>query len=109
MVQFKRLEKTHLEMLLHWRTDPEVTRYMATDIDNDLEKQYQWFERVSADPLSKYWVIHYRNVPVGVIGIVNINWQHRYTSWTYYIGDIEFRAEIGGYAPPFFYNYVFDF
>jgi UDP-4-amino-4,6-dideoxy-N-acetyl-beta-L-altrosamine N-acetyltransferase len=108
MVDFKRLEKSHLEMVLKWRTDPEVSRYMASDIENDLDKQGQWYQKTLGDTSCGYWVIYCRNVPVGLIGVVDINREHRFCSWTYYIGDAEFRSEIGGYVPPFFYNYIFN-
>ena len=43
-IEFKRLKEEHLEMVLNWRTQPDVTKYMATDIEYDMEKQKQWFQ-----------------------------------------------------------------
>ena len=39
MISFRKISKNDLPLILRWRTDPEVTRYMSTDIEFDLEKQ----------------------------------------------------------------------
>ena len=40
MIDFITLEKKHLPMLLDWRTRPEVTRFLNTDIENDMKNQF---------------------------------------------------------------------
>ena len=48
-IEFESLKEEHLEMLLKWRTQPDVTKYMATDIKYDMEQQKQWFQTLSND------------------------------------------------------------
>ena len=48
-LHFRNIKEDDLEMILAWRTNPEVTRYMFTDPDLSLEKQRRWFERIAAD------------------------------------------------------------
>jgi hypothetical protein len=106
-IEFKRLKEEHLEMVLKWRTQPDVTKYMATDIEYNLEKQKQWFQIISKDTSSKYWIITFNTISVGLIALVNINWTHKYTIWDYYIGEAKYRSALGGIVPLYLYNYIF--
>ena len=107
-IEFKRLKEEHLEMVLKWRTQPDVTKYMATDIKYDLEKQKQWFQTISNDELSQYWIITYNNIPIGLIALADINWTHRHTIWKYYIGEAKYRSTLGGVIPLYLYNHIFN-
>ena len=42
MISFRKISENDLLMILGWRTNPEVTRYMSTDIEYNLEKQINW-------------------------------------------------------------------
>ena len=46
MINFRKITEDDLTLILRWRTDPEVTRYMSTDIEFDLEKQTNWFKQI---------------------------------------------------------------
>jgi UDP-4-amino-4,6-dideoxy-N-acetyl-beta-L-altrosamine N-acetyltransferase len=107
-IRFEKLQEKHLEMVLKWRVQPDVTRYMATDIEYDTGKQKQWFQTISNDESSQYWVITYKAIPVGLIALVDTNWAHRYTNWTYYIGEEKYRLALGSIIPLYFYNYIFN-
>ena len=87
-------------MILRWRTDPRVTRYMSTDIEFDLEKQIHWYNK------AEHWIISHNDKPVGVLNLENYDSTLRQTSWGYYIGEWESRI-IGGLIPAYFYNYMF--
>lgn len=91
---------------MRWRTQPEITSVMLTDIDPDLEKQKKWFARVQADPTVRYWMILWNERPVGVINLADISQQHRRCSAGYYIGELDYR-QLGAVIPPYLYNHVF--
>ena len=106
MIRFVRLDQSHLELVLRWRTDEFVTRYMYTDVENDLTKQYEWFDKIKHSRTDKYWMVILRDVPVGVISLNGIDLANRKTSWGYYIGDERHRM-YGGLVPPYLYNFIF--
>ena len=108
MINFISLKEEHLEIVLKWRTQAEVTKYMSTDIENNIVKQKEWFKKISNDKLLKYWIITYDKKSVGLIGLVDINWIHLNTIWGYYIGEKDYRRELGAIAPLYLYNYVFN-
>ena len=106
MIEFLKLREVHIEMVMNWRVKPEVTRYMLTDIDSNLEIQRQWFKRISKDETCRYWVVCFQSIPIGVINLAAIDRINLRCSAGYYIGEDEYR-QLGTMIPPYLYNYVF--
>lgn len=107
MFHFTPLEEDHLELVLLWRTREDVTRYMFTDVEYNLDQQKRWFSKVYSSPSDKYWVISINNRPIGLICLNQLDYVNRRTSWGFYIGEEEYRM-YGALIPPHLYNYVFD-
>ena len=54
------------EMVMRWRTMPQITRYMSTDSTTDIEEQRAWFLKQDAMVSSYQWVIELNEKPIGV-------------------------------------------
>lgn len=106
MFEFIKLREEHLQMVLSWRTKEDVTRYMVTDIEYNLNNQKKWFNKVTSNPNEKYWIIQYNKNPIGLISLNEIDYKNKHTRWGYYIGEGEYRI-YGGIIPHYLYNYVF--
>ncbi|NGQ95649.1 UDP-4-amino-4,6-dideoxy-N-acetyl-beta-L-altrosamine N-acetyltransferase [Brevibacillus sp. SYP-B805] len=106
MITFTRMKEEHLEQVLKWRTQEDVTRFMYTDVEYDLDQQRKWFERISNSPTEKYWIISIQGKNVGVISLNQIDYRHKRSSTGFYIGEEKYRV-YGGIIPPFLYNYAF--
>jgi len=106
MLKFHKVKKKNLEQILKWRTLPKVTRFMVTDIENNIENQKNWFNKISGDKYQKYWIISYQSKDIGVIYLTKINYESKHCTWGYYIGEPN-QSGIGGIIPPYLYNYVF--
>lgn len=99
--------QSDLLMILQWRTNPDITKFMNTDIEFDIDKQYQWYEeKVSIHSPALHWVIVHNDRPVGFLNLENYDKENHTTSWSYYIGELESRI-IGSLIPAYFYNYMF--
>lgn len=61
------------EMVMNWRSLPEITRYMNTDPTPDIEAQIAWFKRQESNPNAYFWIIEVDGMPVGVSSITEIN------------------------------------
>ncbi|MBU5441002.1 UDP-4-amino-4,6-dideoxy-N-acetyl-beta-L-altrosamine N-acetyltransferase [Paenibacillus sp. MSJ-34] len=107
MLHFIKFKEEHLEQVLTWRTRPEVTQYMFTDIEYNIKKQLQWFQSISNDQTSKYWIAALNGVHIGLVSLNEIDLRNKRCSWGYYIGESSYRM-IGGMIAPYIYNYVFD-
>ena len=106
VLRFARLREEHLELVLTWRTRPDIASMMISDVAPDMELQRRWLERISSDPTSRHWMIMWGDRPVGVINLAAIDHRHRRCSAGYYIGDLDFRP-LGAVIPPYLYNHVF--
>jgi UDP-4-amino-4,6-dideoxy-N-acetyl-beta-L-altrosamine N-acetyltransferase len=106
MITFKKLLPEHLELVLRWRTLPEVTKYMFTDITNSLEDQYRWYDAIACSDTEKYWIVSVNNELSGLISLNQMDLRNKKTSWGFYIGEESARF-YGGLIPPYFYNYIF--
>jgi RimJ/RimL family protein N-acetyltransferase len=107
MISFRKISEDDLPLILSWRTDPEVTRYMSTDIEIDPEKQLHWYNKNVRDcsPLEHLMILH-NDKPVGVLNLGKYNSTVNKNDWGYYIGELESKI-IGGLIPAYFYNYMF--
>ena len=106
MIRFNRLRKEDLEVVLKWRTTKDVTRYMFGDVDYNMKKQKQWFDKISTDSAYRYWMIYYEDIPVGLINLAAVDKINLRCNAGYYIGDMRYR-QLGAMIPPYLYNYVF--
>jgi UDP-4-amino-4,6-dideoxy-N-acetyl-beta-L-altrosamine N-acetyltransferase len=106
MFEFEKLKEEHLELILNWRTEEFITKYMFTDVDYNMDKHKKWFEKISGSSKDKYWVIKVNNHPIGSIYLSDIDYQNKKTYWGFYIGDTSYRS-YGGFVLPHLYDYVF--
>lgn len=107
MISFRKPKMTDAQMILNWRTKPEITRYQYTDVSYDLERQKTWLQKQIDKPgRCDIWVIQSDDTPIGLLKLENNEPLHRRTSWGYYIGELDYWI-IGGHIPPYFYNYLF--
>ena len=102
------IKETDLETIMKWRTDRDITRYMNTDPELTLEKQLKWFDKISNDETSTYWVVEVDSMPAGVISLFNIDRDSGTASWGYYIGEKKLRSlKLAISLEMSLYDYVF--
>ena len=106
MFEFKRMREENLEMVLNWRLKPFVKHYLFTDVENNLEKQKNWFKKISTNPTYRYWVIFMSGIPIGLVNLANLDFFNKRTNASYYIGEEKF-LQFGGVVLPYFYNHIF--
>ncbi len=67
---FRKMTERDLEQVMHWRMQPDVTRFMTTDPKLTLEGQRKWFEKQQQNPHVHYWIVVIDDVDAGVVSIV---------------------------------------
>lgn len=101
------IQEQHLKQILDWRTSEEITKYMYTDIEYNLENQKRWWEKIRNDKNGYYWMIEYKNELIGYISITNIDWQHKRGYWNFYIGNMKYSM-LAGFLGFYVYNFAFQ-
>jgi hypothetical protein len=109
-LELRKIKQDDLEMIMKWRMDPDVTKYMYTDPKLSIEKQREWYDKVSGSTSEKYWLIAIDDTAIGVLNLTEIDERNKRCSWAYYIGDTSFRGRgIARILECNIYDYVFEF
>jgi len=108
-LRFRAVTEADLAMILHWRTMPEVSAYMYTDFEPDMDQQRAWFETICNDDTRLDWVIHLDGEDVGFLSIVRIDRHNRRCEWAYYLASPSVRGKgIGKAVELNVLRYVFE-
>lgn len=103
------IEQTDLEHIMHWRMDPDITRYMNTNPRLTLEGQKAWLASIEASTDVKYWMILVNGTPAGVINLTGLDNLHGNLGWAYYVGERRLRSiQVALSLEMSLYDYVFD-
>jgi hypothetical protein len=109
--RLRKITDDDLEMVMHWRSLPEVTKYMYTDPKLTPELQRQWFLRISASDRDAVWIIELLEGtnPVGLVSLSDIERAHRRCAWAYYFGKSSVKGTaLAKTIECNIYDYVFD-
>lgn len=91
-VRLRNLTQADLPTVMAWRMRPDITRFMNTDPRLTPEGQQRWFEKISADPTQRFWIVEYDGVPIGSLSIFDIDRVNSRCSWGYYIAETDYRS-----------------
>lgn len=108
-IVLRRLTENDLEKTMHWRMDPDITRFMNTDPVLTLEGQKKWFEKIQKDETVRYWMIVVDGVDAGVINLADIDYEKKESNWGYYVGEKKARSlKLSLTLEWNLYDYVFE-
>ena len=68
--------------------------------------QENWIKESYRKKSYYHWLILFKKKPIGFISVNEIDMKKLETTWSWYIGEEKYSA-LGGYIPPYFYNWVF--
>ena len=85
MISLRPILEEELEMIMHWRMQPNITKFMYTDPLLTLEQQLAWFQKSKQDTQTIHFMIECDDSPIGILNITNIDRTHQRCEWGYYI------------------------
>ena len=90
-VSVRWFEERDIPYKVRWINDPEVNRYLHYDIPINEDRTAVWYRRILQDPTRVDFVIEVMNdgerVPVGVIGLLNIDLKMMKAEFYIAVGD----------------------
>jgi UDP-4-amino-4,6-dideoxy-N-acetyl-beta-L-altrosamine N-acetyltransferase len=108
-LHFRAILEEDLQMIMNWRTMPQVSAYMYTDFEPDIDMQRQWFASISADDRRFDWIITVDGEDVGMVSIVRIDQVNNRAEWAYYLASPSVRGKgIGRSVEMNILKYVFE-
>lgn len=91
-ITLRAITKKDLEKIMHWRMDPDITRYMNTDPKLTLEGQKKWFSSIEKNPDVRYFMIMVDGEDAGVINLTGLTDPSGSVGWAYYVGEKRLRS-----------------
>lgn len=82
---FVNLTEQELEMVLEWRNNEGVRKWMTNTKVIPLEKHMQFVESLSKRDDLYYWLVYRDNVPVGVVDISSVDMEDDSSETGYYL------------------------
>lgn len=108
-ISVRKILDEDLELILKWRTDPDITKYMKTDFEATLAMQKEWYEQIQKDDSKKYWMIDINDISAGVVCLTDIDYDAKTCEWGYYVGEKSLRSFIAAISIECsLYDYVFE-
>ncbi len=108
-IKLVQVEEKDIETIRQWRNSTEVSSYMYNDSKITKEDQAKWFNKISNDLSSQYWIITYKNKKLGLASLTNIDKTLSSCYWAFYLGDTSVRgAGIGAKVEYSVLKYVFE-
>ena len=105
-ISFREVKLNDAQMILRWRTCRRVTKFMNTDIENNVENQKRWLKNCYTKYNYYHWIIESDNKPIGLVYINNYDHSEKILGWGFYVGEEDYMG-IGGFVPPYLYNFCF--
>ena len=104
---FRRPTQDDAELILGWRTKPEITRHMFTDIPYDIERQRRWLAECEQRGDYEHFVISFANEPVGMLTFAQIDRVSRHCVPGIYMDLAPGRRALAGLINTYLADYAF--
>lgn len=108
-IALKPLQESDLEKVRAWRNSPEIAELMLDQTYITEEMQQKWFKGLQTDSSRAYWVAWFKDEPIGVASLVNIDLAAGTAEPGMYIYPEKYRGNIVPFCMAFALNdYVFE-
>jgi len=98
-----------IERVRNWRNTEEIKKYMINDHYIDKNEHNIWIKNLRNKNTMKAWLIKYEKKYIGLVYLLNINYEQKTTDWGFYIADKSERGKgIGSISLYKLIEYVFN-
>lgn len=89
---FRKIKESDLETIMNWRMRPDITRFMYTDPKLTIEGQRKWFEKISKEEDTFYWLFEVDGTAVGLVSLMDWDKNNSIIHTGSYIAEKEGRT-----------------
>lgn len=95
-IVFRPFTESDIEIKIKWINDPCVNKYLHYDLPLEYDKTLNWYNRVKDLKTRADYVIEFEGNPVGLVGLLNIDYDKKEAEYYLTLGESDFRGR--GYA-----------
>lgn len=103
-VKLVALAQDDIEMVRQWRNDPKIADLMLDKTHITREKQQQWFARLQHAKDQFYYLVWFKDQPIGVASLIKVNRDAGHCEPGMYIYVDEYRNNIVPFCVAFALN-----
>ena len=92
-VSIRRFEKTDIPKKVEWINNPENNQFLHYDIPISVESTEKWFDSHAGDDTRYDAVIEADGVPVGIIGLLEIDRKNSKAEYYVTIGETSYKGK----------------
>lgn len=94
------LSKEELLMILHWRNHPSIRSKMNNTSEISVKSHLQYVENLKDRTDAVYWLVLYKDIPIGTLNIIDIDWENKICEPGFYLSP-----EVMGKGESIFFLY----
>jgi len=105
------LRPLHIEdkaMVLSWRNQERVRRFMYTDHVISTDEHERWLSQALANTSARYLIFEFNSRPVGFVSFSNLEPIQLRGSWAYYLGETDVPNGTGSAMEFLALDYAFE-
>ena len=91
-VILREIEEENLDLIVKWRNDPEILRWLFSYLPLSKVKERKWYETYLDDETQQIFIIEVNEekTPIGTIGLTDIDYKNQRAELTIIIGEKEY-------------------
>lgn len=91
-VVLRKFTENDINSKIKWINDDENNKYLHYDIPLVYDKTLAWYEKVKDNKNRYDAVIEYNNIPVGIIGLINIDEDKKKAEYYITLGEKDYKG-----------------
>lgn len=93
-----------IELVRTWRNNKNISKYMLTNHYISKDEHELWIKKLKSTDRAKTWVIKYKDKPIGIASLSDIDYGKKITDWGFYIAEESSRGK--GVGSSVLYNLI---
>ena len=108
-VAIRKFTTDDITLKVEWINDPKNNKYLHYDLPLEIEKTSKWFERIKDSETRFDGVIEYDNIPVGLIGLLDVDAKNKKAEYYICLGNHDYKGKgIAKIASRLLLEYAFN-
>ena len=92
-ITLRKFNENDIENKIRWINDDENNTYLHYDIPLQYDKTLKWYENIKENENRYDAIIEYNNIPVGVIGLINIDLKNKKAEYYITLGEKKYKGK----------------
>lgn len=80
------------EKIRQWRNKEDIRKFMINQEIISEDEHKKWLEKLKEDDRIKFWIVYFKELPIGIVNLQNIDYKNLTSEWGFYIGEESYRG-----------------